>query len=185
MKKIFFAGGFFVIFCFYSIAQNRTATLSVDKIDISGIKSGEEVSVPVRLNDKSDGKILGFQLFIDFDHNKLEWPGNIDDPLKGVKSFYVDIPYEEGGWVLNDNGNQVVILWDDPGLVGKEIPLNIVLFELVFIYKGNLVADDILPLVWGQTYEIVDDRLAKGPTEMYDENGEKYILTLKNGEIQN
>jgi hypothetical protein len=170
---------------YYSFSQELTATLLVDKVNITGKKAGEEVIVPVRLMEKSKGKVLGFQFFIDFNHDVLYWPGHIDEPLKGVRNINDEMPFEEDGWVFNDNGNQIVALWNDPGLMGKDLPGGIVLFEIVFILQNNVNDGLNMTLSWGETYEIVDDKLAKGPTEMYDEDGEKYTLKYVNGEIRN
>ncbi|MBM3435304.1 MAG: hypothetical protein FJY07_03690 [Bacteroidetes bacterium] len=174
-----------VLFGLASYAQKLTATLSIDNVDISGLKAGDEISVPVRLVKKTSEKLLGFQLFVNFDHKLLMWPANIDDPAKGVKGISEEIPYSGGGWMFNDNGNQFVALWNDPSLLGKEVPSNMILFEMVFIYQGGLMKGTNTVFSWGQTYEIVDDKLAKGPTEMYDENGDQYALTLTEGGLTN
>jgi hypothetical protein len=83
--------------------------------------------------------------------------------------------------MFNDNGNQFVALWNDPGLLGINVSDDIILFEIVFIYQGGLLKGTNTVLNWGQTYEIAEDKLVKGPTEMYDENGDKFELTLTEG----
>jgi hypothetical protein len=181
MKKIIVSVFWIILIGTVTCAQKLTATLSIDKVDISGLKAGDEISVPVRLVNMSGEKLLGFQLFVNFDHMLLVWPANIDDPAKGVKNISNELPYSGGGWMFNDNGNQFVALWNDPGLLGINVSDDIILFEIVFIYQGGLLKGTNTVLNWGQTYEIAEDKLVKGPTEMYDENGDKFELTLTEG----
>lgn len=177
----------FLFLCITSTAlfsQKLTASLAVENVSLSGLQLGDEVIVPVTLVEKSNEKLLGFQLFINFDHKLFLWPATIDNPEKGFRNCASEMPFSGGGWMFNDNGNQFVALWNDPELLGIDIPAGTVLFDIVFIYKGSVDENSAMVLSWGQTYEIVDDKLAKGPTEVYDADGEKFTLTLIDGKIK-
>lgn len=161
------------------------ATVTIDKVDISNINIGEEIVVPIRLIDKTDLKITGFQIFIEFDHNILNWKGTWENPLPGIKEIHKNTPYVESDWLFNDNSNQLVAIWSDPNFNGVDIGKNEIFFEIVFIYKGGLEKDYESPLTWGDKYEQKEGIVVRGPTELYDEDLQKFDVTLINGAISN
>jgi hypothetical protein len=159
------------------------ATLSIDTVKMNELKTGDEITVPVRLKKSSDGLLLGFQIFISFNHSTLKWNGTNENPQTGVTNFDKSMLYSSSDWVFNDNGNQFVALWNDPKLFGVSVNDNIVLFEIKFIYTGVENEKDILPLTWGTTFETKDNIVVKGPTEMYSEKADYYELKLIDGAI--
>ena len=65
MKKLNFYFNLFLITVDCSICTNTThATIAIGEVDISKLKPGDDVMVPVKLVEKSGGLIAGFQLFI-------------------------------------------------------------------------------------------------------------------------
>jgi len=167
----------------FGFTQTYTATLSIDTVKVERLKNGDEITIPVRLKKKSGGLLLGFQFFINFNHSILKWRGTNENPQDGVINFNKSMLYSPSDWVFNDNGNQFVALWNDPKLVGVRVNNDIVLFEIKFIYKGEGNNDYMLPLTWGTTFETEDNKVIKGPTEMYSEKADYYELELINGAL--
>lgn len=183
MKKLFFLILVLSNIYSYSIAQTYTATLAIDDVDISGINPGEKFVIPVRFKEKSGGLIAGFQLFVEFDHNIFQWNATFDNPVSGVQNFHAKMPADS--WMFNDNGNQIVALWDDRTFLGIDLGTNEVLIEYVFIYKGGLERGSSSLLIWGDRNEVIEGKLVRGKTEVYDEGLKNFTLTMINGAIKN
>ena len=162
-----------------------TARLSIDTIDISGLEPGDDVVVPVRLLEKSGGLVIGFQFFIEFDHSVLKWKGTYELPLPGVIDFNENMPFNHGDWLFNDNGNQMVALWEDPGFDGIEMEDGEIFFKYIFTYLGGLDTNDQTPLTWGETFEQDEGKVVRGETEMFSEKLDYFVLTKQNGAIIN
>lgn len=173
------------IICFISIAisQTYTATLAIDDLDITGLNSGDAVIVPVRMVEKSGGMIAGFQLFIGFDHTYLGWNGTSETPLKGIQNVHTNLKYSPGDWVFNDNGKQFVAIWIDPALTGVELRNGDVIAEFIFNYKGGLQPGEKSLLTWGDTYEVNEGIVEKGPTEITSELFDIFVLKYINGSV--
>ncbi len=162
-------------------SQTYTATLSLDSINVKGYNPGDEIIVPVKIKNKSGGMLLGFQFYIGFDHNVLQWKGSMENPVTGIVNFNEKMPYNPNDWTFNDNGNQLVVLWNDPKLVGIPIGDNdIHIISIIFTYKGGIERGGCSELVWGQSVEIENGRIKRGKTEMYSEKTDYYKLTLNN-----
>lgn len=185
MKKIIVIGFFLFAAFNISAAQTYSATIALDKIDISNKKAGDDVIVPVRLVEKSGGLMAGLQLFIGFDHSKFSWKGTTDNPLPGIKNLNSLMPYMPNVWIFNDNGSQLAASWIDPNLTGIDVANGSVIVEYVFTYKGGLKAGEESPLIWGETFELTDGRATKGATEMTSELMNNYKLTKINGAFTN
>lgn len=167
------------------VSSQGVITLSIDKIDISKKKAGDKIIVPLHLNNESGIKIMGFQFFVGFDHSLMSWDGTYENPLPGATNFNEKMPVESGDWLFNDNGNQVVVLWNERSLKGVEINGKHTIVELIFTYKGGLKAGEKSPLVWGETMKDVDGKLVLGKTEMYNEEIKSMDLKLVSGEVVN
>lgn len=168
-----------------SMAQTGSATLTIGKIDISNLKPGDKVKIPLKMTNFTGGLVLGFQLFVGFDHEFLTWDGTLENPSPGVEKFDKNLPFRPDAWMFNDNASQIVSLWGDPELKGIALPETLIFCNLVFTYKGGLQSGMSSPLTWGDTYKDVDGLLVQGKTEMFDEKTNNYQLTLINGELVN
>ena len=94
IKKMYFFG--LILFFQLVIVRSQTldyATLFIDKVNLSGINSGEDVKVQVRLKEKSEGLITGLQFFIGFDHTILTWKGTWENPQTGIVSIHENMAY--------------------------------------------------------------------------------------------
>ena len=185
MKKHFI---FLTIFLFnisFLFSQTYTAKLSIDAINVSELKPGDDIVVPVRLVEKSGGMIVGFQLFIEFNHSLFSWKGVSESPLPGVINFNKNMLYNASDWLFNDNGNQMVALWNDPKLTGVEMNDGDIFFEYVFTYLGGLNTGDNSVFSWGETFEQESGVVVRGITEMYSEKFDHFILAKQKKEIKN
>jgi hypothetical protein len=185
MKKIIVLCSLLTIIVISAIAQNNSITVAVGDINVSGLKPGDDVSVPVKMVKKSGGKLAVFQIFIDFDHTLLSWKGTWEAPLTGIKNIHKNMPYREDAWLFNDNGSQMVAVWDDPNFTGIDVNDGDVLYEIMFTYKGGLTVGNSSLFKWGDTYEDVDGKLLRGKTEFYDDSSNTFILNTINGSIKN
>lgn len=184
MNKSIILVFFFVLGSLVSLAQNQSATLAVGEVSVRNLKPGDEVKVPITLKTKSGGLFAAFQLFISFDHSLLEWKGTWQNPLTGVINIHENTPFDEASWVINDNGNQFVAVWDDPNFNGADLKNGDLFFDIVFIYKGGLAEGSKSIMVWGDTYEDINGKLVRGKTEIYDENLKEFDLTTINGGLK-
>ncbi len=173
------------IICFFSIAisQTYTATLVIDTVDITGLKAGSDVIIPVRLVQKSGGLIAGFQLYIGFDHSMFNWKGTTEVPMPGIQNINLSLTNNLTDWMFNDNGNQLIAIWIDPALTGVEFKNGDILAEFIFSYKGGLQSGEKSLLTWGDTYEVKDGIIIKGPTEITSELMDIFVLKYINGYI--
>jgi len=183
MKKLIILICLFSFTLNYSIAQAYTAALAIEDVDISGISPGEKFVIPVKFKEKSGGLIAGFQLFIEFDHNIFQWNATFDNPVSGVQNFHPKMPADS--WMFNDNGNQMVALWEDRNYRGIDLGTDEVLVEYVFIYKGGLEKGSSSLVIWGDRNEEIEGKLVRGKTEMYDESLKNFTLTMLNGSVKN
>lgn len=182
MKKILLLCIVLTLFGKFTQSQTYSATLSIGKVDVSALKPGVEVVVPVKLVTKSGGMIAGFQFFIEFDHSLLEWKGTYEKPLTGVKDFEKNMPFSSE-WLFNDNGNSMVAIWTDPKTTGVPMDNGNLFFSYIFTYKGGLKPGMESPLVWENESKIENNKVVKGVTEMYSEKLDYFILTKENGSI--
>jgi hypothetical protein len=185
MRRIVVFISVVVLLSVEAFSQNYSATLAVGEVNVKQLKPGDDLIVPVILKEKSGGRLATFQLFIGFDHNLLSWKGTWEDPLPGIRNFNVNMPYSSASWVINDNGNQMVAVWDDPNFKGVDMKNGEVFFEIVFTYKGGLTAGAKSILNWGDTYEDIEGKLVRGKTELYDEDLKNFTLTTIDGILNN
>jgi hypothetical protein len=169
----------------FAFSQNNSITLEVGEVRVKNMKPGDDIRVPVILSEKSGGLLAAFQLFIGFDHSLLTWKGTWENPMPGIININENTPYNETSWVINDNGSQMVAVWDDPNFNGIDMKNGDIFFEVVFTYKGGLAEGASSPMVWGDYYEDVEGKLMKGKTEIYDENLLNFNLTFINGGLKN
>ncbi|MCD4664327.1 MAG: hypothetical protein K8R68_03585 [Bacteroidales bacterium] len=184
MKKHFILLTIFLFNISFLFSQTYTAKLSIDAINVSELKPGDDIVVPVRLVKKSGGMIVGFQLFIEFDHSLFSWKGVSESPLPGVINFNKNMLYNPADWLFNDNGNQMVALWNDPKLIGVEMNDGDIFFEYVFTYSGGLNTGDNSVLSWGETFEMENAVVVRGVTEMYSDKFDYFVLTKQDGKIK-
>lgn len=172
-----------LIFGFSVISKSQTysATIIIENIDISSLGNDEKIIVPVKLANKSGGDIMGFQLYIEYNHEFIQWNGSSEEPLSGVKNIHPSFTDLSTNWVYNDNGNFVAIVWHDPSSKGIKINEEETLFELVFNLKSEISNIDELELSWGTTLVEENGRIVKGETKMVSELLDYYELTLING----
>jgi hypothetical protein len=168
---------------YFLSAQTYSATLSIDTIKISALNPGDEIRVPIRFNEKSGGLIIGFQFFIEFDHSILKWNGTMEKPQNGLIGFNEKMAYNPTDWSFNDNGIQMVALWNDPKFVGVELEKEEVLFQYIFTYLGGLKHGQKSKLTWGETFEQDKGRIIRGPTEMYSDKMDLFDLKKTDGLI--
>jgi hypothetical protein len=185
MKKLIVLSFLLSVCIGISISQTYKATLSIDDVDISDLKPGDDVIVPIRFVEISGGKFLGFQLFVGFDHNILSWKGTAENPLPGIRSLNPKMSFEVSSWIFNDNSNQMAGIWSPPGFDGLEFKGGELILEYIFTYKGGLQPGEVSPLIWGDTFEMTEGIVKKGPTEIVSEKLDNYVLTLINGSIKN
>lgn len=184
MKKLISGIITIVIISFATYGQTYTATLAMEEVDISNIEVGEEIVVPIKLVNRSGGKILGFQFFIEYDHSIITWKGSTEDPLLGVLNFNAKIPYSPDLWLFNDNGTFLAVSYsDNPTSSGVDIPNGEIFFEYIFTYNGGLNKGEKLELVWGTKFEQEEGIVVKGATELYSELLDLYQLKLIEGSL--
>ena len=182
MKKYIFL----FILVFLSVgnlfSQTYNAVLSIDTIYLKGVKIGDEITVPIRLNYKSGGQIIGFQFFIEFDHSLFTWKGTSKNPLDGVNRINNKMPYNSADWLFNDNGNQMVALWLP---TDSKVDMNKgeLFFEYIFVYNGGNCNGTKCLFYWGMKNEQKDGKIVRGKTEMYSEEMDLFDLSLNNGII--
>ena len=165
----------------FANSQKYTATIAIDKVDVSSIKPGDEVVVPVRLVEKSGGLVSELQFFIEFDHSIFKWNGSFEEASSGIRNCHKNMPYSPKTWMLNDNGNQLVCLWSDPTFAGVQMENGDAFCEYVFIYQGGMTADKTYSFSWGSNYEDVGGKLVRGVTELYSEIPDFFTLTKIDG----
>ncbi len=185
MKKVLLS--FIVLLMSASLAFSQTynATLAIDNVDVSTLSAGDDVVIPVRLEYMDPGGLdIGFQFFIQFDHAILTWKGSNPNPTPGVTNFNPVMPYNSADWAFNDNGTALVVLWNDPTFNGVYMADGEQFFDLIFTYNGGLNQGDSSPLVF-QTAKSVSNggKLVKGPTEMYSQLFDYFVLTLNQGSV--
>jgi hypothetical protein len=186
MKNILLLGIVFILGLGFVRSQSlQHATISIDKVSVATCKQGDKIIVPVRLIEKSDGLISGFQLFIEFDHTLLTWKGTWENPEAGIIKINEATPYNANDWLFNDNSKQVVGIWIDPSFKGVNIKANEVIFEVVFIYNGGLLSGGTSKLSWGRTLEQMDGKVVRGNTEMFSDSLQYFELELIDGALVN
>lgn len=176
----------FILLISVKIIFAQTATLRIGDVDLTNITVNGLVIVPVYVDAIDDGTVYTLQFFIGYDHNILDW--NCQLLLPCVQNFHSNFPYgtTNGSWMFNDNGLELVVLWDDPAnyhTMPSPPPVQ-KWFELLYVYKGGLAPGAVSPLVWSVFESGSINNTAKGPTEMYDQNFSQYNLTLINGSVQ-
>ncbi len=119
-------------------AQKYSATIAIDNVDVTKLKPGDQVSVPIRLIEKSGGQISEIQFFIEFDHAVFSWNGTFEQAQSGIKKCHPSMPWDGKTWFINDNGNQIVVLWDEPNFKGVEIKRE-KFFVNCFYFQGHCI----------------------------------------------
>lgn len=165
-------------------AQMYSATIAIDNVDVSKLTPGEKVAVPVRLVEKTGGLISEIQFFIEFDHSVFVWNGTFEEPAKGIENCHPNMPWDNKNWMLNDNGNQLVVLWGEPAFKGVEIKNGKAFCEFIFIYKGLNANSKECFFSWGDEYEDINGRLVRGATEMLSEIPDLFTLTMINAKVK-
>jgi hypothetical protein len=159
-----------------SFSQTYNATLKVGDVDLTGISVGGTVEVPIYLQAKDAGSLItGFQFFVAFDHNILEWQGTYANPVPGVPYMNPAFVggYNSSDWLFNDNGVEMVGLWLDPSFMGIDIPDGGIFWTYSFTLLQEVPAGGMSALTFTNPVKaaIIQDNYAKsGPTEMYDQD---------------
>ena len=156
MNKLFLF--IFALMFTTAISSQDYAVFRLGSTDASALSVGDMVYVPVYCDDISSNSFIGLQLMFSFDHAVLTWNGTNPNPLPGVINFNPIFPYSPADWFFNDNGSQMVVLWNDPTFTGVSLIPEDLLFEFVFTYSGGetqLIFDffDLLP---GFAYYLID-----------------------------
>lgn len=182
MKKVLL---FIVMLIGANMIFAQTATLRVGDVDLTGVAVGGDVIIPLYVDEIDDGTIFTMQYFIGFDHAVLTWKGSFANPLTGIQNFHPNFPYgtPNGAWLFNDNGTELVSLWDDASMFHTMPSPDQVFYEMIFTYNGGLTPGVPSPLVWGTSGKDVGGKYVKGTTEMYDQNFSQYALTLIDGSV--
>ena len=107
----------FILLISVKIIFAQTATLRIGDVDLTNITVNGLVIVPVYVDAIDDGTVYTLQFFIGYDHNILDW--NCQLLLPCVQNFHSNFPYgtTNGSWMFNDNGLELVVLWDDPPII--------------------------------------------------------------------
>ncbi len=166
----------------------QIATMRIGEVDVAGIPVGGDVIVPVYVDIIDDGTVYTMQFFIGFNHTILTWKGTFANPLTGIQNFHPNFPYgtTNGSWMFNDNGTELVTLWDDPANFHTfSIPVSNKWYDMIFTYNGGLTVGQESLLVWGLAKTDHGGKSAKGSTEMFDQNFSQYSLTLIDGNVFN
>jgi hypothetical protein len=185
MKRIVLIGLLIGLLTGYASAQTYTAKLSIDQIDVSLLKPGDELVIPIRLADRSGGLISGFQFFINYDHTLLRWKGSVEEPLSGIQSFHPLMPYSIEDWLFNETGFQLATSWFDPTFAGVDLRNESIIIEFIFTYQGGLEKDKVSEISFGSEVLLENGRIVKGVTELYSELLDYYVLNNENGAIIN
>jgi hypothetical protein len=185
MKKLIWIIFYVFIASMLVEAQNYTATIGIGEVNISGLNIGDEVVVPVKLIKKTGGLFSILQFYIEFDHSILKWKGSYKDPLPGIRTFQRNMAYAPEAWAFNDNGYQLVALWNDPKFMGVSVEDGDTIVAFVFTLTNLPVKDKSYFFRWSDTNEYLEGRLIKGVTEIIDESSVKNFDLIKiDGEIK-
>jgi hypothetical protein len=184
MRKLYLLGLMLIAFGISSFSQNEKIRMIIGRISVATIKPGDKIKVPLQIENESGIKIMGMQLFVGYNHDLLSWDGTLANPVPGVTNFNKKMPNNAGEWVFNDNGSQIVSLWNEPSLTtGVDLKGKSIILEYVFTYKGGLKSSESSPLKWGDAYKEVGGSLIMGKTEIFDENLNSLEVDLINGEL--
>ncbi|MCD4790657.1 MAG: T9SS type A sorting domain-containing protein [Bacteroidales bacterium] len=186
MKKVllFICLMFSVNFMFATNAE-----ISMPDIDVTGLNAGDEVLVPITIDNISN-LLTGFQFFIETEDVYLTWNGSTTVPGPGVNYIHPNLTSLGPDWLWNDFGgtmNQMAFSWVDPTWMGITITPGDVLITLSYTYNGGLVnPGDFSPIVFGTSKSLNPEgnKLTKGVCELYDEFFGVYVLdVITNGSI--
>lgn len=179
MKKVLL---FIVMLVSASMIFAQTLTMKIGDVDLTGVPVGGDVIIPITIPEINDGTVYTMQFFIGFDHTLFTWKGSFANPLTGIQNFHPNFPYgtPNGAWFFNDNGTELVTLWDDASNF-HTMPSPGYWYEMIFTYNGGLLEGQSAAFVWGTSGKDVGGKLVKGTTEVYDQNFNQYALTLQNG----
>ena len=198
MKKVLLILTAFMLSGSVTFAQPFDITFGIPDVDVSTLNVGDDVIVPVIMVSRvptgvPGSMVIGFDLFIGFDHTYLTWKGTNPAPLTGVQNFHALCPYAPADWLFNDNGTEMVALWQDPSYLGADFEDGAVLFEYIFTYEGGLVGSS--PLLWGWAKSLQGDnqiQMVKGITaaftdwfmvfdNVYGEDGSIFAIGVQPG----
>ncbi len=178
MKKTLLIITAFMLSATFTFAQ-FDITFGVPDVDISTLNVGDDVIVPVLMVNRTPtgvpgSMVIGFDLFVGFDHDLLTWKGTNPNPTPGVINFhsYFTGGYNPSDWLFNDNGTEMVALWTDPTYLGGDFEDGAVLFEYVFTYEGGLDPGGSSPFTWGISKSLQGDsenkiKMVKGITSAF------------------
>lgn len=183
MKSLIFLFVFVFSSSCYLASQTYSATLLIEEVEISNITKGNEIILPIKVESISGGKIMGFQLYIDFDPKYISLKKSGESSVEGLSNFHSSFTNIDDNWLCNENENFIAVIWHDPLSTGIEINDGDTLFDLVFIYKGGIVDKSILELVWSTVLEQEDGKIIRGETKMVSELLDYYDLSLINGKL--
>ena len=142
MKKVVSSFIVLLLSTSFAFTQTFSATLAIDDVDVSVLNPGDDVIVPVRLEYMDPGGlVLGFDFFIEFDHDNLTWKGTNANPLPGVTNFNPVMPYSPADWSFEDNGTALEAMWQSP-TSPSYIADGEQFFDLIFTYNGGLGVPD-------------------------------------------
>ena len=162
MKKLIII--FFVSFLALYLNGQEVLTLSIDKIDSKTLSIGDKVSVKITLG-KTTFKLSSFQLYVKYNADVLEY--------QKTKQVYSQFG---SNWHDNIVNDLFAALYVDMNQTGFEVPEDIVICELEFIYLGGNT-----DLKFGTKEERVNKVLLNGETLFTDLSNNNVPLNLIDG----
>ncbi len=157
-----------------------SATLKLPVLDFISLNPGDDVIIPVILNNKTSGSLISYlDFYISFDHSFFSWKGTSGNPTLGVQNFHPNMPYSLGSWTFNDDGIEIHANWFGENAINMNN--GDTFFEYIFTYNGGLNPGDSSLLIWGTFYK--NGFKVKGLTEMADQNFGNFNLSFINGRI--
>ncbi len=164
MKKVLLFIGMLIS---ASMIFAQTATMRIGDVDITGVAVGRTLLFRFMWTAIDDGTVYTMQFFVGFDHAILTWKGTFANPTTGIINFHPNFPYGtvNGSWLFNDNGVELVTLWDDPANFHTfSIPTSNKWYDMIFTYNGGIpTTGGESPLVWGLAATDAGGKLVKGP----------------------
>jgi hypothetical protein len=166
------------------MGQKYLATIGIDDVDLKKNAIGEDVIIPIRLIEKSGGLFSILQFYIDYDHALLRWKGSYQNPLPGINKFHINMSYTQESWAFNDNGYEVIALWNDPKFQGVNVETNEVMIELIFTIVDKLALGNTSTISFSTKNEYIEGRQVRGVTEIIDETSiNSFQLSTRSGII--
>lgn len=177
MRKISLSIGFLICINLV-LVQSQTATLRLP--DIPAPNAGEEVLIPIMVDDISSDLICCFQISIKTDDMYLSWNGTNLNPEPGMVYKHPNLTMSWPDWILiNDSINELTIRWTAPCCCHFSALVNPgdVLFVLSYTFNGGLPPGGSTPIYFGENKDM------KFETQLYDIIFNLFDLTLINGSL--